>query len=213
MKQAIVFASSIKDDSGSTFESLAVYLEKLNIGLKIAAVVTDRDKGGVGSRARALGIPRVIFTEPFLAVRYRRLVKSLKADWVFLLGWLKPVLGLDPKMTINTHAGTWPLTAGLYGRHMHEAAMEAFGRGEITHTEVIVHFVTRKIDGGPVIFRYPVKILEDDTPQTLEKRVKQAERGWLGWVINLVVSGKIYWDGKDPLSLVVPEWYRYHKQE
>jgi len=96
----------------------------------------------------------------------------------------------------------------MYGHHVHEAAIQAYKKGEIQHTEVCMHFVTDEYDKGPVFFRYRIYIRPDDTADTLGARVNKIEHAWQSYITNLVVNGEIYWDGKNPDSLVVPDWIR-----
>ncbi len=71
-----------------------------------------------------------------------------------------------------------------------------------------MHFVTDKYDDGPVFFSYPVPIKPTDTRETLASRVNATEHAWQPFITNLVVHGQISWDGKDPKSQKIPNWYR-----
>src|SRR5262249_41418476 len=107
--------------------------------------------------------------------------------------------------TFNIHPGPLPEFggAGLYGHHVHEAVMKAYRERRVTQSAVSMHFVTEKFDEGPVFFSHPVEILPDDTPETLGARVNEAEHRYQPEITNLVIHGKISWDGKDPKTLVV----------
>ncbi len=64
---------------------------------------------------------------------------------------------------------------GYYGLHVHEAVL---ARG-VKVTGATVHYVTEVCDGGPIIAQKAVEVKEDDTPESLQKRVmREAE-----WVI------------------------------
>ena len=79
-----------------------------------------------------------------------------------------------PKRIINVHPALIPSFCGkgFYGRHVHEAAL-AFG---VKVTGATVHFVNEIPDGGEIIMQKAVAIRENDTPETLQKRVmRQAE--------------------------------------
>ena len=61
---------------------------------------------------------------------------------------------------------------GYYGLKVHEAALE---RG-VKVTGATVHFVNEIPDGGRIIFQKAVEVMDDDTPETLQRRVmEQAE--------------------------------------
>jgi len=69
---------------------------------------------------------------------------------------------------LNTHPSLLPKFKGL---HTHQRAIEA---GE-THGGCSVHVVVPELDAGPLLGQIAVRILPDDTPESLEKRVLMAE--------------------------------------
>ncbi len=74
-----------------------------------------------------------------------------------------------PKRIINVHPSLIPAFCGkgFYGLRVHEAALE-YG---VKVTGATVHFVNEVPDGGEIILQKAVKIRENDTPETLQKRV------------------------------------------
>ena len=70
---------------------------------------------------------------------------------------------------INVHPSLIPAFCGkgFYGLKVHEAALE-YG---VKVTGATVHFVNEIPDGGKIIMQKAVKILANDTPETLQKRV------------------------------------------
>jgi folate-dependent phosphoribosylglycinamide formyltransferase PurN len=231
-KKIIVFASGTKEGGGSGFENLVNAAKNGILDAEIIAVVSNHENGGVRERADRLGIPFIYFparkipdsgefldkegnkvdpSEFATAENYRKIVGG--TDLVCLSGWLKLVTGLDPKKTINIHPGPLPRFGGpgMYGHHVHEAVMEAYGstsspqassgQAPVTHSAVTMHFVTEKYDEGPVFFTQSVPILPDDTAETLAKRVNEAEHKWQPIITQKVLSGEISWDGQDPASL------------
>lgn len=72
---------------------------------------------------------------------------------------------------INVHPSLIPSFCGkgFYGLHVHEAALE-YG---VKVTGATVHFVNEIPDGGKIIMQKAVEILENDTPETLQKRVME----------------------------------------
>ena len=74
-----------------------------------------------------------------------------------------------PKRIINVHPSLIPAFCGkgFYGLVPHEKALE---KG-VKVTGATVHFVNEIPDGGEIIMQKAVYIKEDDTPETLQKRV------------------------------------------
>lgn len=91
---------------------------------------------------------------------------------------------------INIHPSLIPSFCGegFYGLHVHEAVLK---KG-VKVTGATVHIVNEIPDGGPIIMQKAVYIEENDTPETLQKRVmEQAEWKILPESVELMCSGKV----------------------
>jgi len=204
MKNLLVFASGDSGGGGSGFKKLVEATRSGVLQANIVGVVSNHATGGVYKKALELEIPFFHFSAPWTQLEYQRYVKAMGADFIALSGWLKLVKGLPPDRTINIHPGPLPNFGGpgMYGHHVHEAVLVAFKRGEITHSEVCMHFVTDKYDRGPVFFRCKVELLQNDTAEGIAARVNKVEHEFQSYFTNQVVTGQIHWDGNDPDSLV-----------
>ena len=59
-------------------------------------------------------------------------------------------------------------------------------------TGATVHFVDEGTDSGPIISQKAVEVIDDDTPEVLQKRVmEKAEWKILPKAINLIANGKV----------------------
>ncbi len=76
---------------------------------------------------------------------------------------------------INVHPSLIPAFCGkgFYGLHVHEAAL-AYG---VKVSGATVHFVNEIPDGGRIIMQRAVEVRDDDTPETLQKRI-MTEAEW-----------------------------------
>ena len=71
---------------------------------------------------------------------------------------------------------------------MHESVL---ARGNKV-TGATVHFVDEGTDSGPIISQKAVEVLDDDTPEVLQKRVmEQAEWKIMPEAIDLIANGKV----------------------
>lgn len=154
---------------------------------RVVAVVSNRKAAYGLARAEKHGIPTVYHPlKPYReAGRSRReydadlarIVASYRPDWVVLAGWMHVLsmafLAHFPGRVINLH----PALPGQFaGTHAIRRAFEAFQRGEITHTGVMVHRVPdEEVDVGPVVAQAEVPILPEDTLEDLEARVHRTE--------------------------------------
>ena len=76
---------------------------------------------------------------------------------------------------------------------MHEAAL-AYG---VKVSGATVHFVSEECDGGPIIAQRAVAITEDDTPETLQKRImEEAEWKLLPQAVSLFCQGRLSVEGR-----------------
>lgn len=209
-KNLIIFASGSKDGGGSGFENLVQKMHEGVIEAKIVAVVSNHADGGVRHRADKLEVPFIHFAGPYTDENYKKIIEETKADFSALSGWLKMVKGLDPRTTFNIHPGPLPKFGGkgMYGHYVHEAVMEGFNKGQVTHSAVTMHFVDSEYDTGPIFFRMPVEIFPGSTRETLAARVLKTEHTWQPIITDLVVNGKIGWDGKNPDSLYGAQLYK-----
>ena len=99
-------------------------------------------------------------------------LRDAGAEYIALAGYMRVLTaGFVDRWAgrmVNTHPSLLPKYKGL---HTHERAIEA---GD-THGGCSVHVVTPELDAGPLLGQVPVRILPDDTPETLSARVLMAE--------------------------------------
>jgi len=211
----IIFASGTKEGGGSGFEKLVEASRNGVLGAHIAAVVSNHEHGGVRKRADRLAVPFVHFKPdggPLKqAAGYQRIVRESGAEWVALSGWLTLVRGLDSRRTFNIHPALLSQSggrfggAGMYGHHVHEAVEQALAAGEITESGFTMHFVTDEYDRGPAFAEVRVPLHSGMTADQIGETVNAVEHAWQARLTDMVVHGKISWDGTDPASIRIPE--------
>ena len=95
---------------------------------------------------------------------------------------------------INIHPSLIPAFCGdgYYGLKVHEEVLKKGAK----ITGATVHFVNEETDGGPIILQKAVCVKDNDTAETLQKRVmEEAEWKILSEGINLISQGKLQVDG------------------
>lgn len=112
-----------------------------------------------------------------------------KVDLIVLAGFLvvipPEIVEAFPNRIINIHPSLIPSFCGkgFYGLHVHEGVLE---RG-VKVSGATVHFVDSGTDTGPVIMQKAVYVRQDDTPETLQRRImEQAEWKLLPGAIDLI---------------------------
>lgn len=117
-----------------------------------------------------------------------------KIDLVVLAGFLtifdEQVYEAFTNKIINVHPALIPSFCGkgYYGLHVHEAALE---KG-VKISGATVHIVTPECDAGPIILQKAVCVMEDDTPEALQKRImEEAEWKILPEAVKLFCDDKL----------------------
>lgn len=178
MKNIVVLVSG----GGTNLQALIDAEKKGEIkGGKITCVISSKEGAFALERAKSNGIPtRVIPRKDYsdVAAYTKAMTEALleeKADLVVYAGFMtildEQVVKAFPYKMINVHPALIPSFCGkgFYGLHVHEAALE---KG-VKISGATVHFVTEVCDGGPIILQGTVDVENDDTPETLQKRIME----------------------------------------
>lgn len=123
------------------------------------------------------------------------LCREAEVDLVILGGFLSLVqvpTDFEHKV-INIHPSLIPAFCGkgFHGHHVHEAVLE---RGAKV-SGCTVHFANNEYDAGPIILQKVVPVMDDDTADTLQKRVFGAECEAFPEAIRLFAAGRLTIDG------------------
>lgn len=171
---------------------------------EIAAVISNNKNAYALERAKKAGIEAVCISPKDFDSREEfnekliEKIDSLQLDLIVLAGCLvvlpEKLIKKYPNKIINIHPSLIPsfCGTGYYGMKVHEKALE---RG-VKVTGATCHFVDAGTDTGPIIFQQPVEIMEDDTPETLQRRVmEQAEWVILPKAIHAIANGRVTVEG------------------
>ncbi len=166
----------------------------------ISLVIASKPGVYALERAAQNGIPsRVLARKKYESIGAYSLaladaLEEAKADLVVLAGFLtiidEQVYNRFPNRILNVHPALIPSFCGkgFYGLHVHEAALE---KG-VKVSGATVHIVTPECDAGPIVLQKAVEVLDDDTPETLQKRImEQAEWKILPEAVRLFCDDKI----------------------
>lgn len=182
---------------GTDLQSIIDGIENNEIvGAKIEAVISDK-KGAFGiERAEKHGIKTYVFDRKEYKGKVSDEVLNLlrgKVDLIVLAGFLSIINGdllheFKDKI-INIHPSLIPsfCGSGMYGLKVHEKAIE-YG---VKVSGCTVHFVDEGTDTGAIILQKAVEVLDDDTAETLQKRILVEEHKLLPKAVKLLVEGKV----------------------
>lgn len=167
---------------------------------RISLVISSKPEAYAIERARRAGIETRVLSRrdygdiaEYSAALTDALVEA-EIDLVVLAGFLtiidEQVYNKFPNRILNVHPALIPSFSGkgYYGLRVHEAALE---KG-VKVSGATVHIVTPECDAGPIVLQRAVEVKEDDTPQTLQRRImEEAEWKILPEAVRLFADGKI----------------------
>ena len=175
-------------------------------GGKISCVISSKEGTFALERAKKADIPTVViprkeyadskaYSEAILAELNRQ-----QADLVVLAGFMtildECVTRAYPYRIINVHPALIPSFCGegFYGLKVHEKALE-YG---VKVSGATIHFVNEKADAGAIILQGTVNVENDDTAETLQRRIMEnVEWKLLPKAVSLFCQDRIFIrDGK-----------------
>ena len=169
-------------------------------GGEISLVLASKPGVYALERAAKAGIPGMVlarkefadadsYTEALVATLQEQGIELVVlAGFMIIIG--EGMYKAFPNRIINVHPALIPSFCGqgFYGLHVHEAAL---AKG-VKVSGATVHFVTPECDAGPIILQRAVEVMEDDTPETLQKRIMEtAEWKILPEAVKLFCQGKL----------------------
>jgi formyltetrahydrofolate-dependent phosphoribosylglycinamide formyltransferase len=155
--------------------------------IKIALVVCNKPAAGVLQVAAKAGIPSLLTEKErfFNGDNYISELQKHRINFIVLAGFLwklpEALIKAYPKKIINIHPALLPKYGGngMYGRHVHEAVI-AYKEQQ---SGITIHYVDEQYDHGEIIFQAACAVDDNDTAETLAKKVQALEHEYYGRVI------------------------------
>lgn len=174
---------------------------------EVAVVISDKEAAYGLERARKAGIDAVFLDHSFYgqpALFTAAILENLESrgvDLVVMAGYMRllgrAVLRAYPDKVLNLHPALLPSFPGASAIH------DAFDFG-VKVTGVTVHFANEVFDSGPIVAQEPVRIQEDDTVETLEAKIHEAEHRLLPQALSAIVDGRVQ-VGEDRVVHISPK--------
>jgi phosphoribosylglycinamide formyltransferase 1 len=179
MKRLVILISG----NGSNLQAVLDACAGQELSASVESVISNKADAYGLVRARNAGVEAIYFpklgdeTRQEYDARLADYATTKQPDYIILAGWMRILTSafLDqfPDRVINLHPA---LPDTFPGTHAIERAYEAYQRGEIKHTGIMVHLVPNEgVDNGPVLATEIVSILSTDTLESLESRVHETE--------------------------------------
>jgi phosphoribosylglycinamide formyltransferase-1 len=164
---------------GTNMQAVIDAIDEGSLDGEIVAVISSNKNAFGLERAKKAGIETFVLPLSDFSSRQERdeeiirIAEEKKVDYILLLGYLgiltKEVIERFPRRIINIHPALLPAFGGegFFGLNVHRAVIAA---GE-KQSGATVHYVDEGTDTGEIIIQKSIEVKEDDTAETLQKRI------------------------------------------
>lgn len=189
-KSIIIFASG----TGSNAEAIIRYFNN-NSSINIEAVFSNNAHAEVLEKAQKMGVNRFVFNNNQLTNSsdvLKQLVQ-LSPSLVVLAGFLKKIpqniIEAFPNKIINIHPALLPKYGGkgMYGQNIHRAVVQ----NQESESGISIHYVNKNYDEGGLIFQAKCSLSENETPESLSKKVRVLEHTHYPLIIEKILNNDI----------------------
>jgi phosphoribosylglycinamide formyltransferase 1 len=202
MSPSTINLAVLVSGSGTTLQNLIDQIAARTLNGRIKLVIGSRPGLPAIGRAVAAHLPHEVVDRrdfPDLQEFSRRvfdLIDRAEVDLVCLAGWLC-LLDLPQKYhnrVMNIHPALLPCFGGrgMYGCKVHQAVLDHGCK----ISGCTVHFVDAAYDSGPIIIQRTCPVLEDETAESLAKRVFTEEKIAYPEAIRLFAQGRLTVQGR-----------------
>ncbi|QBQ56321.1 phosphoribosylglycinamide formyltransferase [Nitrosococcus wardiae] len=189
---------------GSNLQAILDQSRTGQLPVEIRAVISNRPQAQGLERARLAGIETRVLDHRLYPNReafdlaLMEVIDRYAPELVVLAGFMRILTAgfvhHYQGRLMNIHPSLLPHFPGL---DTHRRALQA----GLREHGASVHFVTNKVDGGPIILQARVPVYPDDTPDTLAARVLQEEHRIYPEAIRAFAEGRIRLEGEQVLWL------------
>lgn len=174
MSRLAIFASG----SGSNFQAIVDAVEAGRLDAQLSLLVCDQPGARATQRANDHHVPCFSFSakayeskEAFEQEIVTKL-QEYEIDWIILAGYMRLIgptlLTAYGGRIVNIHPSLLPSFPGK------DAVGQAIEAG-VKVTGVTIHYVDAGMDTGPIIAQEAVTVSEDDTRESLQKKIQLVE--------------------------------------
>ena len=184
--------------SGTNLQALIDACAAPAFPAEITKVISNRPGAGGIARAEQAGIPVQIIDHKAFADRTAfdtaldEALRTSGIELVCLAGFMRLLTAefvtCWHDRLINIHPSLLPAFKGL---HAADQAVEA----GVRIAGCTVHFVRAEMDSGPIIVQAAVPVRSDDTGESLQARIQQAEHLCYPQALRLIAEGRVKIDG------------------
>ncbi len=169
----------LSSHNGSGFNALYEAVGKKELNIELVLVISNNQNALVLQNAANYAIDNFVVnskTDVNPDEKIALLLKKYGCEYIFLSGYMKK---LSSTLTrnfniINSHPALLPSYGGegMYGRYVHEAVI----KNREKESGVTIHKVNENYDEGEILLQKKVTLSEDESVESLEKKIKKLEQ-------------------------------------
>ena len=168
---------------------------------EVAVVLSDTEEAGILQVAQEGGMPNHFIApgsyrtklDESAEATFIAALEEARVDLVVLAGFMRVLKGNFMRAfegrVVNVHPSLLPSFPGL------EAWRQALDHG-VKVTGATVHFVDQGVDSGPIIAQETVRVLDNDTPESLRTRIQEVEHSLYPATIGAIARGEVALTGQ-----------------
>ncbi len=179
---------------GLLFSAVAEKIIKKEIKASTGYVVTDNASAKVLNRARSMNVPAFFIDPERFSSRKEyeeaiiMLFNKCRTDLVITAGYLRILsqhfVDYYRNRIINIHPSLLPSFPGIHSQK------KAFEYG-VKITGCTAHFIDEGMDTGPIIMQMPVLVQENDTEESLSRRILHEEYNVITESVKLFCENRL----------------------
>lgn len=165
---------------GTDLQAILDAIKNGELNAEVSVVISNRKNAYILERAQNHNVPAVFIshkgkTREEFDAEMTAVLKYHKVDLILLIGFMR-ILSTEfcrewPDRILNVHPSLLPKHAGGMDKDVHREVL----KNKETETGCTFHFVTEKVDGGPILIQKKCTVESDDTVDSLKTKVQKLE--------------------------------------
>lgn len=184
--------------AGSTMEAFLEEWKAETLPIVPKILITNNSNCGAVEFAKRFGLnvfhisSKTHPNEEEFEKELRLKLQNHDVDLLLLVGYMKKlpaaIITQYPHRIFNTHPALLPKYGGkgMFGLNVHTAVIE----NNETESGATIHYVTEEYDEGQIIAQSVVSVEPNDTPESLQEKVKKSEQKlYIDTIRSFVLQG------------------------
>ena len=165
---------------GTDLQAILDAISKKILKARVSLVISNNKNAYILKRAENYNIPNYYISHESLSRKnfdslVAKELKKYKVDLILLIGFMR-ILSKEfclewKDKILNVHPSLLPKYAGGMDSNVHEEVL----KNKDLETGCTIHFVTEKLDAGPILVQKRCAVEKNDTPLTLKEKVQVLE--------------------------------------